>query len=728
MDYWFNKINFCNEYKGYDMNTNKLVFICFNLLVNLLLHSIDWTQIYHDGAGKPVYTGGFTSSSPTFADIDGDQDYDCFIGNQANVYTSIGHEAATISYFKNTGTPEEPIWSFITNKYNDIDFSYFSNINVTFADIDADGDLDMFVGGNISGTSKGIHFYENIGDSQIPAWNFISDKFQDITTSSGTWNFVKTAFADLDDDGDLDLLFGNLDKDVFYQNTGSSTNPIFEFSGSEILIDNASGVCFRPTLIDIDADGDYDCFGGGAGVSLLYWINNGSQSQASWDFITNSYIEPNFPPIYNNTPEFCDIDNDADCDLFVGLENGKIHQYENTGTLEEAAWELVEINPVTIDVGFYSSPALCDIDGDNIAEMFIVGKDQYSNVVYNNANIFYYKNVSTPDNPAWELQSLNYPSINYNAWFEEENTNSICFADIDSDGDNDLFTGLRFEPVIMFFENIGDAYNPQYDSLGIELFWWDSDGDINYCPSIVDIDADGDFDMFISHQNGITGSSMDIVFFRNIGNPFESNWSYEGQIASGLGKIDFIDEDNDGDSDMFLSDSFFYHNIIFYRNTGDIYNFDFEYEMSNYANIEVGDYSTICFFDIDNDTDKDMIIGERDGGINLFRNDGGVSFDNHELQITNLQLSNYPNPFNPSTKIQFSGESFAQNEQITLEIYNIKGQKIRQFNIHNSKLKINEVVWDGRDEFQKPVSSGVYLYQIKSKAGILGSKKMILMK
>jgi hypothetical protein len=106
-----------------------------------------------------------------------------------------------------------------------------------------------------------------------------------------------------------------------------------------------------------------------------------------------------------------------------------------------------------------------------------------------------------------------------------------------------------------------------------------------------------------------------------------------------------------------------------------------------------------------------------------------VSTDENNLpQANSITITNFPNPFNPTTTILFSGEFFAPNEQITIEIYNIKGQKIRQFNIQNSELKINKIVWNGNDESGKTVSSGVYLYQIKSVAGVLGSKKMILMK
>jgi DNA-binding beta-propeller fold protein YncE len=96
------------------------------------------------------------------------------------------------------------------------------------------------------------------------------------------------------------------------------------------------------------------------------------------------------------------------------------------------------------------------------------------------------------------------------------------------------------------------------------------------------------------------------------------------------------------------------------------------------------------------------------------------------LPISNPLLTNYPNPFNPSTTIQFSSDFFQPNELLTLEIYNLKGQKIRQFNIKNSTFKINEVVWDGKDFQGKNVNSGVYLYRIKDGNHSVSNKMMLL--
>jgi DNA-binding beta-propeller fold protein YncE len=109
--------------------------------------------------------------------------------------------------------------------------------------------------------------------------------------------------------------------------------------------------------------------------------------------------------------------------------------------------------------------------------------------------------------------------------------------------------------------------------------------------------------------------------------------------------------------------------------------------------------------------------------IKLMPEQTGVT--NYELPITNFKLSNYPNPFNPTTTISFSTEQNEQNEILEVEIYNLKGQKIRQFSIFNLQ---SSIVWDGTDQTSKPVSSGVYFYQLNINGKTVESNKMLLMK
>ncbi len=86
---------------------------------------------------------------------------------------------------------------------------------------------------------------------------------------------------------------------------------------------------------------------------------------------------------------------------------------------------------------------------------------------------------------------------------------------------------------------------------------------------------------------------------------------------------------------------------------------------------------------------------------------------------------NYPNPFNPETTIRFTTENTEKNTELV--IYNLKGQKVKT--LVNKLLPAGEhsVVWDGKDDINKQVSSGIYFYKLKLD-NYEKTKKMLLMK
>ncbi|MDO9577895.1 MAG: FlgD immunoglobulin-like domain containing protein [Candidatus Cloacimonadales bacterium] len=103
---------------------------------------------------------------------------------------------------------------------------------------------------------------------------------------------------------------------------------------------------------------------------------------------------------------------------------------------------------------------------------------------------------------------------------------------------------------------------------------------------------------------------------------------------------------------------------------------------------------------------------------------GGNWIANEELQKMNYKLCNYPNPFNPSTNLEY--ELPINTENAKIEIYNLKGQRIKQLEIRNVNLGMNEVSWNGIDESGKPVSSGIYFYKLNLVNSPI--KKMMLLK
>ncbi len=101
---------------------------------------------------------------------------------------------------------------------------------------------------------------------------------------------------------------------------------------------------------------------------------------------------------------------------------------------------------------------------------------------------------------------------------------------------------------------------------------------------------------------------------------------------------------------------------------------------------------------------------------------------NDEIIVSNesIILSNYPNPFNPVTTISFSTTDIT--EEMELIIYNLKGQKVKSFLINQlTNSPVQQVIWNGNDGSNKPVSSGIYFYKLR--AGKFEKvNKMILMK
>ena len=97
------------------------------------------------------------------------------------------------------------------------------------------------------------------------------------------------------------------------------------------------------------------------------------------------------------------------------------------------------------------------------------------------------------------------------------------------------------------------------------------------------------------------------------------------------------------------------------------------------------------------------------------------------LELSKAKLSNYPNPFNPTTTISFDlTAEHAENAELV--IYNSKGQKVREFKIENVKLKNNEVIWNSKDERNMPVASGVYYARLIGDGIVLKECKMLLLK
>lgn len=102
-----------------------------------------------------------------------------------------------------------------------------------------------------------------------------------------------------------------------------------------------------------------------------------------------------------------------------------------------------------------------------------------------------------------------------------------------------------------------------------------------------------------------------------------------------------------------------------------------------------------------------------------------VGINNDQLTVSEYQLTNYPNPFNPITTIEFS---IQHDSNVELNIFNIRGQKIKTLT-HNEFIKGDHtVIWNGEDESNNPVSSGIYHYKLNLNGKTELVRKCLLLK
>jgi len=102
-----------------------------------------------------------------------------------------------------------------------------------------------------------------------------------------------------------------------------------------------------------------------------------------------------------------------------------------------------------------------------------------------------------------------------------------------------------------------------------------------------------------------------------------------------------------------------------------------------------------------------------------------VNNDNNEIPEIIQKLSNFPNPFNPSTTIKFS---LLNDSYIKLSIFNIKGQIIKTLTNNEFTKGDHSIMWNGDDDNNKPVSTGIYFYKLLVNGETVSVKKCLMLK
>jgi hypothetical protein len=264
-----------------------------------------------------------------------------------------------------------------------------------FADIDHDNDLDLF-SGNYGGA---IQFYENTGTADAPHFGMRQQNPFGINPPMSDYIIAFPDFADIDGDGDLDLFTGGISEQGdsanfrFYENTGTDASPAFAAPQLNPFGLTPALMFSMIIFADIDNDGDLDLFVGEQYGNFKFYENTGSGTQASF---ANPVQNPfGISPVLNfGSPAFSDIDHDGDLDLFVGEYYGNMRYFENTGTVSSPAFAAPLTNPFfLVQTNYYNFPALADLDNDGDED--ILSGENYGSFQYFKNTEF---NVGIPDN------------------------------------------------------------------------------------------------------------------------------------------------------------------------------------------------------------------------------------------------------------------------------------------------------------------------------------------
>jgi hypothetical protein len=611
-----------------------LIFWLFNLLLILIPLTVLAAGPFVEGTGLnnplyliPPFVG--THSAPAFADIDADNDFDVFIGT----------DSGSIIYYQNIGTPQIPIFIEGQESANPL-YAFDSSAaysSLALADIDADGDLDALIGIGFGS----VLYFENIGTPQSPAFVERTGAANPLPALA-LYEEVSPIPADIDGDGDLDLFLGELGEPIHYfENTGTAQTPLFvERTGSANPLSGAviGGFLNGPTdpaLVDLDGDGDLDAFIGSLNGAAYYYENTGTPQAPVFVERTGSanplgLIEGDL--VDEIRLAFVDLDGDADFDSFLAQdefifdeEYFRLYFYQNTGNPQSPVFTKPP-HPANPLGGLpRSAPALADLNGDGKLDIVVgvgsTGSD-FSSDFAERGKLFYYQNTGSDQQPAFTPRQGSANPFN---GIDVGDESKPALVDINRDGDVDLFVGEEAGN-INFYDNTGTAQNPVFvvrtgpaNPLGGVIVHDYS------APAFVDIDRDGDFDAFIGEN--FTTNEGNIKYYENTGtaqaplfvqrldqdNPLDG--VYVGQFSTPT----FVDIDRDGDFDAFIGCQFgpVYH----YENIGTpqlpIF---FPRGSASPLNVEAGSRSVPTFADLDKDGDADAIVGSETGRLYYYRN------------------------------------------------------------------------------------------------------------
>ncbi|MBI9031121.1 S8 family serine peptidase [bacterium] len=388
-------------------------------------------------------------------------------------------------------------------------------------------------------------------------------------------------------------------------------------------------------------------------------------------------------------PMISDVNGDGILDAVVCTMNGKLHIFNSDGS-QHAGY------PVEFPGNFVFNAALADINQNGRNEIIL-------QTIAGNLLVIDYQ---TQQNIAGFPYTLG------------SNTEAApLIADVDNDGYPEIITTVSSQGIIHVVNHDGSlAVSHSINKIiKQDVLAYDFTG--NGSKELLFTTYDGFFYAIDFAGNNIANFPINIGTFIE-GNMILSNLDNDGICAifgDSQGKLHAIKANGTQAANFPIN---FNDNLKFSPAIGDV-------DGNGNINLAVSNITAMNLIDLKRPAFSPWIMHRGNPGRtgDMFE----AMTDNEESDVAlvnNALLGNYPNPFNPETRIAFSTKN---NGHVSIDIYNLKGQKVKSLLNENKEAGKHTVVWNGKDDNGKNVASGVFFYRMKS-GKYTSTKKMILMK
>ncbi len=568
-----------------------------------------------------AFAGGLNAPQFSEIDLNNDGNQDLFVfdrtGNSVHTFIRLGNGEFLFAPEYAIQFPRLNSWALLRDYDGDGKPDIFSEV-----DLNVQPEKDKLI------WTHGIRYLKNTSSgNQLSFYQSKNQLFDTGTvalppSNIGIQNMDIPSIEDVDNDGDLDLLYFGYGKNTFsyaqnvsvekgYQKDSllfvfrdecwGYTSYLVNKNGFKLHDNspcysnykahgahNGSSVC----LIDVNGDGAKEVLYGDVGFNSVLMLQNGKwQNSLGRDSIVaqdTAFPSETIAATIETFPACFKIDVNADGkkDLLLapnadigGRTSNMVHYYQNIGSSNQDKYQFVNDNflcNTMLDLGTGAKPILIDIDADGDQDLIVCTQGEYTQTKNANDRMVLFLNKSKQQQVYFELVDTNFLKINSSAGVNSIYQMHPCFGDLNGDGKPDLLIG-DLNGNFHYYQN--KSTNGKFNDFEkISSTYFNMYGGTYITPQLVDMNNDGSLDIVAGRKNG------SLVYFQNKGSATVPQFNSKPDLDS-IGNISSADFFDYGDTRYYFDG-----------------------------------YSTPFVCDLDKDGKKELVLGGNDGSIALYPN------------------------------------------------------------------------------------------------------------